>query len=37
MSNAVVIKGTTYGFSVYVDEQAEHIAPSIIIVRYFFI
>ena len=23
MSNAVVIKGTTYGFSVYVDEQAE--------------
>ena len=23
MSNAVVIKGTTYGFSVYIDEQAE--------------
>ncbi len=23
MSNAVVIKGTTYGFSVYVDEQAD--------------
>ncbi|MBE5930244.1 MAG: septum site-determining protein MinC [Lachnospiraceae bacterium] len=23
MNNAVVIKGTTYGFSVYVDEQAE--------------
>ena len=23
MSNAVVIKGTTYGFSVYIDEQAD--------------
>ncbi len=26
MSNAVVIKGTTYGFSVYIDEQAEFSA-----------
>lgn len=25
MSNAVVIKGTTYGFSVYVDEQADFV------------
>ena len=23
MNNAVVIKGTTYGFSVYMDEQAD--------------
>ena len=23
MNNAVVIKGTTYGFSVYIDEQAD--------------
>lgn len=28
MSNAVVIKGTTYGFSVYIDEQAEFRAVT---------
>ncbi len=28
MSNAVVIKGTTYGFSVYIDEQADFTTIS---------
>ena len=28
MSNAVVIKGTTYGFSVFVDEQADFVTQN---------